>query len=386
MNRPDLKLLLLMIFAIGCTGTVLGQDNSAGASDSDESSEQTEESEEAYRRRMELEGARDQDTYSNVSYTSQAEEEAIDKLPQESQKNIRDQITDIIIENGQWKPGDVLEDYPYEPTEAAEKDPVLKEQEEEAWAEQVDKYHEREAAAFGAARPPAPGSAQQQAEAGSSGSGEQSGGEPGAAGQNGGSSGDGGSDSAGAYQPYQPGSRQSGDETSTAGVSESALDFLRGKQGQQPSGQGGDGTQGQPPAYAGGGQQPQDQASQPGGTEQEQQTQPPDGSLPIEQLDRIQGIAGQSASGQPDSSAVAENQSQQADRSEDANQDPAQASEEDQQEQFAEASPEAQAENESQEQESAPDLDLSTAGIIAIRDLKNLEGVEAEDEDGDGTP
>jgi hypothetical protein len=386
--------LLLLFVLITCMGTVMAQTSSSGTEPKDDSSQRTDESEEAYRRRMELEDARDQDTFSNVSYSSQAEEEAIDKLPEESKKNIRDQITDIIIENGQWEPKDVLDEYPYKPTEAAEKDPVLMEQEQEAWAEQVDKYHEREASAFGATRPPMPGDGNQQAQAGTSGEGKKGENGEGEAGQKGGQSGEGGSDTAGSYQP---GSRQDGDEVSTAGVSESALDFLRGQQGQGSSGPGGNATREQPTSVAGSGQQQgqdpesdtaeetaanqaeqfagdgdeaQDeaQAQAPGQTGEQQRS--PDGSLPIEQLDQMRGIAGQTASGETGNpSAAQQSQAQQpgeaeatdgesmaqaaqvqlpipgAEPADEANQEQiADAPEQDQQEQMAQTSEEAQPE------------------------------------------
>jgi hypothetical protein len=56
-----------------------------------------------------------------------------------------------------------LREYPYEPSETAQEDPGLRELEEEAWAEQMEKYHQREANAFGASRPSMPGGDPQQA-------------------------------------------------------------------------------------------------------------------------------------------------------------------------------------------------------------------------------
>jgi len=175
-NSPKpFSLFLASILLLGSMGAAHAQDTPSRTGGSDDSSDQVEESEEAYRRRMELEGARQQETFSNTSYSSQASQQKIDKLPEESQQNIRAQITDIIIESDEWEPSDVLEEYPYQPTAAAEEDSELRDQELEAWAEQVDKYHEREAAAFGATRPPMPGAGQQQAGTGDSGEGQQQG-------------------------------------------------------------------------------------------------------------------------------------------------------------------------------------------------------------------
>ena len=414
MQKLLTKISLSLIMAFGVTIGAHAQTDKSSSGETDDSSDQTQETEEAYRRRMELEGARDQETLANTSYTSQADQEEIDKLPEESQKNIRSQITDIIIENGQWEPSDVLEEYPYEPTEAAKQDSELRKQEEEAWAEQVDKYHEREAAAFGATRPPMPGNEQQSADAGTSGAGgqesESSGGQDGP-GQDGGESGKSDASSAGAYEP---GKRSDDDEISTAGVSESALDFLRGKGGRAESGSGsGTQQQGQAPSIAQGGnqaqgaQQPQspesvDSAKQ--GTEQtpsladsgsesqaapdesaseqqESQELTPEGSLPIDQLDLLQGIADaqaaaeQSDPGQPQAPQPAEqNQATQTEP------DEAQ-TEAEQLSQTSEEAQQSQQESENEEQQSSLDLDLSTPGIIAIQDLNKLEGVE--DQEGD---
>ena len=41
----------------------------------------------------------------------------------ESRDNIRDQLVDVIMENGEWEPKDALEEYPYQPTATAQSDP-----------------------------------------------------------------------------------------------------------------------------------------------------------------------------------------------------------------------------------------------------------------------
>ena len=214
--------------------------DSEPAEDEDGSSEQVEQRDDAFRRQMELEDARARDrTYVDSTYGGQkAKLEKIDKLPQESRDNIRDQLVNIIMEKGDWEPKDILEEYPYTPTAAAQSDPELKEQEQEAWDEQVEKYHEREAAAFGAHRGPVPGpgnpTGQEGGEQGEGSEQGEQGGEQGSGqgGQDGGGDGGGESsdDTKGTYEPYQSSSSNSEDEVSTAGVSESALDFLRGKE------------------------------------------------------------------------------------------------------------------------------------------------------------
>jgi len=383
MQSPQHIFLLTVILSLSITGAVQAQDNEPGTGERDESSEQVEESEEAYRRRMELEGARDQETFSNTSYSSQAKQQKIDKLPKESQKNIRDQITDVIIESDEWEPSDVLKEYPYDATEAARKDPELREQEEEAWAEQVEKYHEREAAAFGATRPPMPGGGQQQAGTGSNGEGQQPG-EQGSGNEGAGEGGDqaseDGSGSAGSYEPYQSRSQSDDDEMSTAGVSESALDFIRGKQGQAPN-LAGNGTeqQDQAPSLAGSGTEQQDDSEDQSPESADDQEQAPDGSLPIEQLEQLQGVSAQSSPGQADTSPPsAENQQAQA---ADAAATETASAEQEQTAQESQEAQQSQQETMAQEQQASPELDLSTPGIIAIRDLEKLEGVEETQEE-----
>ena len=308
---PRLYMTLTVLLTIIGNTAAFAQDQDTSA-DEDGSSEQVEESDDAYRRRMELEDARSRDTtFTDSTYTQKAELEKIDKLPEESRDNIRDQLIDVIIENGEWEPSDVLEEYPYEPTAAAKSDSELLKQEQEAWDEQIGKYHEREAAAFGGHRGPVPGPGNPTGEEGGSGQ-EGDGGESGESGAGGsqGSDGDGSSGSGGSYQPNRNGSE---DGVSTAGVSESALDFLRGRQAQQP------------------GQQPGQQAGQQASQQ-----------------------AGQQAGQQQDQSAESQKQDDQA-----------------AQEIVDQTSEQNQAD---EQQESATEIELDSRGIIAIKDLDKLEG------------
>src|SRR5210317_855512 len=186
--------------------------------DDDDSSERVEQRDDSYRQQMELEDARSRDrTYIDNTYTQSAGQEKIDKLPKESRDNIRDQLVDVIVENGEWEPKDALGEYPYTPTAAAEADPELKQQEQEAWEEQIEKYHEREAAAFGTYRGPVPGpgnpTGQEGGQQGQDSQQGQQGGQQGS-GQGGQSGGEGssGAGSAGTYEPYQSSSSSSEDE------------------------------------------------------------------------------------------------------------------------------------------------------------------------------
>jgi hypothetical protein len=285
--------LLLILFGL----PIAFAQDSEPAEDEDGSSEQVEQRDDAFRRQMELEDARSRDrTYVDSTYGQKAELEKIDKLPEESRDNIRDQLVDVIMENGDWEPKDALEEYPYAPTEAAQSDPELKEQEQEAWDEQVEKYHEREAAAFGAHRGPVPGpgnpTGQEGGQQGEDSQQGQQGGEQGSG--QGGQDGDGesGGGTEGTYQPYQPGSNGSEDEVSTAGVSESALDFLRGKQGQQqppPQGaqeQAADAQQAQAEASEENSDQAQAEPQQESSEVVDRDTR---GIIAIEDLDKLEG-------------------------------------------------------------------------------------------------
>ena len=280
-------LCFVLLLAVLGLPLAFAQD-SEPAEDEDGSSEQVEQRDDAFRRQMELEDARSRDrTYVDSTYGGQKTElEKIDKLPEESRDNIRDQLVDVIMENGEWEPKDVLEDYPYAPTEAAQSDPELKEQEQEAWDEQVEKYHEREAAAFGAHRGPVPGpgnpTGQEGGEQGEGSQQGQQGGEQGSGqgGQDGSGDGESGDGTEGTYQPYESSSNSSEDEVSTAGVSESALDFLRGSQGQQ-----------QPPPQGEQTQAPEENSEQAQAEQSAEQSAEIDtrGIIAIKDLDKLEG-------------------------------------------------------------------------------------------------
>lgn len=289
-----------------------------------------EESDEAYRRRMELEDARQRDLgYTLPPETYAQEQEKLDKLPEESRNNIRDQLVDIIVEDGDWEPSDALKDYPYEPTAAAQGNPELKQQEQEAWDEQIEKYHKREAAAFGTYLGPEPGPGNP---GGAEGGGQEGEGQTGSE-QGAGQAGSGAGQetqqeaqeaAAGTYEPYQSNHDRADEEVSTAGVQQSALDFLKGLQtGGQASPPAGSQSAGEPAARAG--------AS-------------------------AQADAADSADTPPNPSPAAAPSQQSSDLAEQL----------DQSEQSVAA-------------EDTVEIDLTTPGIIAIEDLDKLEGADASD-------
>jgi hypothetical protein len=236
------RLSILALLAASFAATFPASAQEPGSADDDASSERVEESDESYRRRMELEDARHRDPgYTSPAGTRQKKQEKIDALPPASRDHIRDQLVDIILEDGEWEPMDALEEYPYEPSAAAQADDGLLKREQAAWDEQIDKYHEREAAAFGAQRSAAgaPGEVGAEAdpeadpetdpEAHSKANSEGAGGKPGGAGSADGEAGQPGARAS--YSPYAADRRDAEDEPGTAGAQQSALDFLRGQQG-----------------------------------------------------------------------------------------------------------------------------------------------------------
>ena len=221
-------LLAAALAALACLPSVAQEPPTA---DDDSSSERVEESDEAFRRRMELEDARHRDPgYIPPAGTQPKKQEKIDALPPDSRDNIRDQLVDIIMANDAWEPADALEDYPYEPTEAARGDRALLEQEQAAWDEQIEKYHQREAEAFGAQRSAAGAPGEAGGEAGAEASSGAAGGPQGSAGSPGGETGRSGA--AGTYSPSASNRQNEAEEPGTAGAQQSALDFLRGREGQ----------------------------------------------------------------------------------------------------------------------------------------------------------
>ena len=302
--------LLWLTLATGLPAA-LAQDP-APAEEADASSQQVEESDEDFRRRMELEDARARDLgFPAVVDSSPKDLEKIDKLPEKSQDSIRDQLVDVIVENGEWEPFDALREYPYQPTAAAQADPELLQREQEAWDEQLEKYHEREAAAYGARRGPVPGPGNPtgQEGAGQEGGGQEAaepaaetGGEQGAGAGSGGQGdeqGGGQAGSSGTYQPYESNRSPATDEVSTAGAQQSALDFLRAQQGQAQTAA--SGTPSAPPfatpagSPSGAGAQASEAPSESASASDAEPEAEPEvlldtrGIIPIEDLDKLEG-------------------------------------------------------------------------------------------------
>ena len=158
MKRHSLISSLWLTLAILAASPVLAQDEDttlpsaedAEASTTTEaeapSSQEVEINQDNYRQFMELKDAmRQRDIIPENIFKPASGSQKLDKLPEESQKHLRNQLREIIVQGDSWKPGNEGTEYPYTPSAAASKDPSLENQEQEAWGELVGSYHDREA-------------------------------------------------------------------------------------------------------------------------------------------------------------------------------------------------------------------------------------------------
>ncbi len=241
MNRPlqFISLLTISMFLYASAGfaqdekatttpsAAAGVEETALESEAVPAVQEVEINEDNYRQFMELKDARQQrNMLPENSYQSQADAQKIDKLPEESQKHLRNELREIIIQGDQWQPGDENTDYPYVPSKTAGTNRALQKQEADAWGELVDNYHRREAEIYGNASRSKTASST----AGTSGEGEGSAGGnmgegPQASQQNNSKQ----SSTAGSYSPD---SSNDPNATSTQGVSQNAMEFLKGQENQ----------------------------------------------------------------------------------------------------------------------------------------------------------
>ena len=111
-----------------------------------ESGQEVEINEDNYRQFMELkDGTQQRAVLPENAYQPRSGMQKLDELPEASQKHLREQLREVIVNSDQWQPGDENKEYPYEPSAAATGNPALAKQEAEAWGELVDGYHQREA-------------------------------------------------------------------------------------------------------------------------------------------------------------------------------------------------------------------------------------------------
>ncbi len=207
-------------------------------------SQEVEYNDENYRRFMELKDQPGQRS-SLPTNTYQSGTQKLDKLPESSQKHLRNQLREIILDGAEWAPGDENKEYPYVASVAAEKDPALRQQEQEAWGELVGKYHQREAQIYarthGKEAGGAEGGMHTATQANNAGPGRQpKGGNAEGDGSESGESGDGEEQAQagqqnqsahnandGTYSPAASAAKpNNSDSVSNSGVSESALEYL----------------------------------------------------------------------------------------------------------------------------------------------------------------
>jgi hypothetical protein len=211
-------LVVVFLLSVCVNGMAQQQDDPVDPGASDD----VEMGEDQYRRSMELEEADDPvDLSPQGGFDVKRDLKKIDKLPPKSRQHLRAELRGIIIEEGQWTPEDADKEYPYEPSDAAKTDSDLRQAEEEAWDELVDDYQQREAEAYAASN------GTQSGAQGGAGNESSTAGESGSAGSENGGDGQQNGGPSGAYNPGSAGEDE-GDEPYTEGVSQSALDFLKG--------------------------------------------------------------------------------------------------------------------------------------------------------------
>lgn len=296
---PMLMLILVLVptAAWAQSADIAGAGEKKTPETSDDSSQHVEESEEAYRRRMETAESHDQGDVMRPRPTGTSKApEGIDALPADSRKHLRDELRNVIIEQGEWQPADVNNVYPYSPSAAAEEDPQLRKQEEQAWGELIAEYHKREAAALAAGGGRVDGS--------EPGEGQEGSGQQGQAGSSSGSAASRSSSSA-----AERAAKEAASSTAAGmGVSQSALEFLKsgqastsaGKQ-QSPSAEPQPQAEPQPPDAVA-----QAAADKPKENKQEKSAEaeppPPPGSLAIAELVALEDGAKRQASAQAENS------------------------------------------------------------------------------------
>ena len=235
------SLLTLMVFLL--TAPVYAQDNEpapppapdAGETAEEEpdvpASQEVEHNEDIYRQFMELKDAnRQRDIIPENVFKPGSGLQKLEKLPEESQKHLRNQLREIIVQGDEWQPGDEETEYPYTPSVAASTDPSLEQQEKEAWGELVDSYNQRESQIY-------ENSSGSQAAMGSEQGSNNAGNGPGSTGETGqngeGSEGqqagqEGNPDQSDTEGTYSLDGSTDSNANSTDGVSQNAMEFLQG--------------------------------------------------------------------------------------------------------------------------------------------------------------
>ena len=243
MNNRLQILILLSLSGLLLALPVFAQDNEpalpsatgAGETVPEEetpAAQEVEISEDNYRQFMELKDAmRQRDVIPENVFKPGSGLQKLDSLPEESQKHLRNQLREIIVQGDEWQPGDEETEYPYTPSPAAGTNPALEKQELEAWGELVDSYHERESQIYEnssgmqTARGSEQGSSNSQQNGAGSGERQGQNGE-GSEGQQAGQQGN--PNQADTEGTYSLNGSADSSADSTAGVSQNAMEFLRG--------------------------------------------------------------------------------------------------------------------------------------------------------------
>lgn len=195
-------------------------------------SQEVEINEDTYRQFMELKDANQQrDIIPEETFKPGSGLQKLEKLPEESQKHLRNELREIIVGGDPWQPGDEDADYPYVPSNAARTDPSLQKQELEAWGELVDSYNQREAQIYAnkagnrATMSPEDGAGEMPGQ-GSMQNGESGQDKEGAQGSQNSATAE--SDQTDTAGTYSPGAANDPNAQSTSGVSQNAMEFLQG--------------------------------------------------------------------------------------------------------------------------------------------------------------
>jgi len=194
-------------------------------------SQEVEITEDNYRQFMELRDPRQQrSVLPENAFKPKTGLQKLDKLPEESQKHLRNQLREIIVQGDQWQPGDEDEHYPYVPSEAASTNKELQKQEAEAWGELVDSYHRREAEIY---ENQARSQAAMAPDGASNGGSNTGNGSPGDGTGQAGAGGEAGRESSpeqsSAADSYSPNASIDPNARNSAGVSQNAMEFLKGR-------------------------------------------------------------------------------------------------------------------------------------------------------------
>ena len=119
----------------------------APAEPAEDPSRETDVSEDNYRRFMELDDRQlERRPFPVTGYAPRSGLTKVERLPEASQKHLRNQLRGLILTRGEWTPAERGRPYPFVPSAAARSDANLLRQEAEAWSELVAEYHDREEA------------------------------------------------------------------------------------------------------------------------------------------------------------------------------------------------------------------------------------------------